>query len=651
MPLNFWEGVKSNFYKSGDLPIFYINKYSRGGRWRKTMKKNQLLPLSAVLILTFNAQADEKKQLDNTVVTATRFEQSQNDIIPSVSVIDREDILNLQANSILDLLVLQQGIDVARSGGNGTQTSVFMRGTNSNHALVLIDGVRVSSSFTGSFAWENLPVSQIERIEIVRGTRVSFYGSDAIGGVINIITRKQDNLYMRYTGGSFDSHDFDIGYGDTTENGHYSIVFGSQKTDGYSATNSNNSFSYNPDDDGYENLSLNLNGSLNFSSGRINFNYLETKSDIDFDSFFNVGNSDAMQRIVKLAWHGQLFNNWESELALSHNKNSLETKVFSNGYNSDRNTLDLLINKQIDTNHIGLGMSYRKENSELQNKLVSPLNYTDSRNNLALFANWQGVFSNNTLAFSGRYDDNSVYGSDTSADASWAYAFSDATRLNFSVGSAFHAPNLNELFSPQYQTLIFSPELGQFISFYSFEGNPDLKPEESLNYEVGFKTDFSDNQNIALNVFYYKIDNLIDYQGATFKPINVNEATIKGLEVDYNLSLDNLKVNINATHQDANNDQTDTPLLRRPDNKINISVDKFYNKFSMGSSIRYASKNYDFGTELDGYTVVDLRAAYKLNENWRVALKVENATDKNYQIINGYNTSPAAGFLTVEWSQ
>ena len=603
------------------------------------MKTSKLLSLSTALLFTLNSHADEDKtQLDDTIVTASRYEQSQNDIIPSVTVIDREDILNLQANSIVDLLVLQQGIDVARSGGNGTQTSVFMRGTNSNHALVLIDGVRVSSSFTGSFAWENLPVSQIERVEIVRGTRVSYYGSDAIGGVINIITRKQDNMYIRYTGGSFDSHDFDIGYGNSTDKGQYSIVIGSQKTDGFSATNANNAFSYNPDNDGYENLSLNLNGSLNMANGKINFNYLETKSDIDFDSFYEVGNSDSSQRVIKLAWQGQILNGWNTEVALSHNKNSLTTKVFSNGFNSDRNTFDILLNKRIDTNHIGLGVSYRQENSELQNKLVTALNYSNSRNNLGIFANWQGSFANNIFSVSGRYDDNNVYGADTSADVSWAYKFSNSSLVNLSVGSAFHAPSLNELFSP-------------YVNFQSFEGNPDLKPEESLNYEIAYKLPINESHSIAFNAFYYKIDNLIDYQGSTFKPVNVNKSTIKGLEVNYNLTVDDLKININATHQDANNDQTDTPLLRRPDNKINFSVDKFYNKFSIGSSVRYASKNYDFGTELDGYTVIDLRAAYKLDDNWRMALKVENATDKEYQVINGYNTSPAAGYLTIEWNQ
>ena len=155
----------------------------------------------------------------------------------------------------------------------------------------------------------------------------------------------------------------------------------------------------------------------------------------------------------------------------------------------------------------------------------------------------------------------------------------------------------------------------------------------------------------TLNVFYYKIDNLIDYQGPTFKPVNVNESTIKGIEADYNLRINGFRLNVNATHQNAQNEQSDTALSRRPDNKINISADKFYNKLSYGASIRYASKNYDFGTELDGYIVIDLRAAYKFNEHWRIALKIENGADKDYQIINGYNTSPRAGYLTIEWSQ
>lgn len=618
------------------------------------MKKSIVLTLSSVILFSVTSKAEDTQEIyqqEKTVVTASRYQQSEDDVIPSVSVIDRDDILNLQANNILDVLSLQQGIDVARNGGNGAATSVFMRGTNSNHVLVLIDGMRASSAFTGSFTWEHLPISQVERIEIVRGTRVSYYGSDAIGGVINIITRKQDNLYVRYTAGSYDTHNFDVGYGNSSENSHYSIIIGSQKTDGFSATNANNTFGFNPDDDGYTNLSINLKGSTKLTNGKLSFNYIETRADIDFDSFFNVGNSDTSERVTRLLWNGQLFNDWDTELAVGNNKNSLETIAFSNRFESERYSFDWLMNKNFNTNHFGFGLSYRKEDSVFHHTVINFLNYNDSRNNLAAFINWRGDFGKNTFSMSGRFDHNSVYGSDSSADFDWAYQATDKLRLNLSTGTAFHAPSLSELFSPRFQLIAYSPILDQFVNFFSFEGNPDLKPEESVNYEAGLKLRLNERQNLSVNLFYYKIDNLVDFRGSTFRPINVNESTIKGLEASYNYRLGDINFNLNATVQDANNDETDTPLLRRPDNKINLSIDKFYDKFSIGSSIRYASKNPDFGVELNGYTVFDLRAAYAFNNHWKLSAKLENATDKNYQVINGFNTAGASGYLTIEWQQ
>lgn len=618
------------------------------------MKTVKILPFAAVMLFCVNTYAEENNEVyqqATTVVTASRYEQSEDDVIPSITIINREDILNLQAIDILDLLSLQQGIDVARNGGYGTATSVFMRGTNSNHTLVLIDGMRVASSFTGSFAWEHLPVSQIERIEIVRGTRVSFYGSDAIGGVINIITRKQDNLYVRYMTGSYDTHNFDVGYGNSTENSQYSIIVGSQKTDGYSATNENNANAFNPDDDGYENLSLNISAAYDFENSQISLNYLQSKGDVDFDSFFNVGKSDTTERVTKLTWKGTFSNDWKAEVAVGSNRNSLKTKVFSNRFDSDRTTVDFLLNKDFSKNHVGLGLSYRTEESEFNNFLIEPLNYIDNRDNLAAFANWRTTFNRNTFSFSGRFDHNDVYGNDTSAGLDWAFQLNDKIRFNLSAATAFHAPNLNELFSPQFQSLVFSPELGQFVNFFSFEGNPDLKPEESTNFEAGIKAKLSDNQTLSFNLFYYKIDNLIDFRPPNFKPININKSTIRGIEADYSFQHNNLKLNVNATVQDATNNQNDSALLRRPDNKLNVSIDKYFNKFSFGSSIRYASKNPDFGIKLDSYTVIDLRAAYSLNNHWRLAVKLENASDEKYQLINGFNTPRTAGYLTIEWQQ
>ena len=612
--------------------------------------KHKTVLFSALSLLSSNISAQETNEVyqqETTTVTASRYQQDKDDVIPSITIIDRSDILKLQANNILDLLSLQQGVDIARNGGTGAATSVFMRGTNSNHVLVLIDGMRVGSSFSGSFAWEHVPVSQIERIEIVRGTRVSYYGSDAIGGVINIITRSQDKLYARYTIGSFDTHNFDLGFGGSNTSSQYSVVIGSQKTDGFSATNENNLFSFNPDKDGYENQSLNFNYSTELTNGDFKVNVLQSYADSDFDT----GNSDSSERVARISWNNTVFNDWNSEFSLGNNYNQLDTQVYSSKFDSNRVNVDWLINKQINNNHMAYGVTYRTEQADFNNPNAPDVSFADNRNNLAVFSNWQGTYNSNIFSISGRYDNNSVYGSNFSSDVAWAKRINNASSLNFSAGTAFHAPSINELFSPNFQGVVVSPITGEDVFAFSFEGNPNLKPEESINYEAGFKTKISDNQNINFNLFYYKIDNLIDFQGPTFRPVNINEATIKGLETSYSYQNNDLILNINATIQDAKNSMTGAALLRRPDNKFNFSLDKTFNALSVGSSLRYASKNPDFGVELEGYTVIDLRAAFSFNQHWKVGLKIENALNKTYEIINGYNTSKNAGYLTIEWQQ
>jgi len=614
------------------------------------MKKSTRLPILAISLFSYNTQALETNpiyQQEPMVVTASRYQQLENDVIPSITVIDQKDILDLQANNIVDLLSLQQGIDVARSGGNGTATSIFMRGTNSNHTLVLIDGMRVGSSFTGSFSWEHIPVSQIERIEIVRGTRVSYYGSDAIGGVINIITRNQDATYFRYLGGSFNTHNFDLGFGGSGSKNQYNVSFSSHKTDGFSATNENNLFSFDPDDDGYENQSINFNAVTALTHGSLKINFLESHADTDFDT----GNSDSKERVTRISWSGEVLNNWAAEVSFGNNYNELNTKTFSSYFSSQRNTLEAMLNRKINNSHMSFGLSLRNEKATFNNPNAAEVNFSDSRHNAAIFANLRTAINKNIFSFSSRYDANNVYGNNMTADVDWAYNISDKSRFNLSVGSAFHAPNINELFSPNFQGLVTSPITGESVFAFSFEGNPDLKPEESINYEAGFKANLTHKQELSFNLFYYKIDNLIDFQGDTFKPVNVNESTIKGLEMNYNYSLDSLSINVNATVQDANNDETDSPLLRRPDNKLNININKYYTKFTIGTSLRYASENPDFGVNLKGYTLINLRSSYLLNKNWRISAKIENVTNKKYQIINGYNTPELSGYISIEWQQ
>ncbi|MFA7541753.1 MAG: TonB-dependent receptor plug domain-containing protein, partial [Lysobacterales bacterium] len=204
-----------------------------------------------------DAASADTTTLATTVVTASRAPEQVDTSLATVSVIDRGQIQASQAHNLLELLRHQAGIDLARSGGHGSAISLFLRGTNSNHVLVLVDGVRVSSMNTGALDWSNLPLAQIERIEIVRGPRAAYWGSDAIGGVIQIFTRRLDGPVFAVHAGSQDTRRVQAGIGADNGQAHFSLVVGHDRSDGFSAQNEDG-FNYWPDDDGYRQRSLGL---------------------------------------------------------------------------------------------------------------------------------------------------------------------------------------------------------------------------------------------------------------------------------------------------------------------------------------------------------------------------------------------------------
>ncbi len=231
------------------------------------------------------------------------------DALASISVITRKDIQLSVAQDLLGLLRLQPGVDIVRSGGLGAQTSVFLRGGNSNHVLVLIDGVRVSSSNTGAYTWEQLPVNQIERIEIVRGPRGSIYGSDSIGGVIQVFTRSSPDPYARLTGGSFGTVEFEGGLGYEGDRIRLSVNAGYRDADGFSAQNPDG-FSHHPDDDGFEGINLGIKGSADTDFGSWHFNLLA----LDNESEFDQGVSDARQFVTSLEFQSSFSPRWQYQV-------------------------------------------------------------------------------------------------------------------------------------------------------------------------------------------------------------------------------------------------------------------------------------------------------------------------------------------------
>ncbi len=465
------------------------------------MKPQNILSLMLLAAVSFSSsiQADDEETLElkpDVVVTPSRMAEPLDKTLASVSVITREDIGLSVAQDLVELLRLQPGVDIVRSGGPGAQTSVFLRGSNSNHVLVLIDGVRVSSSNTGAYTWEQLPLNQIERIEIVRGPRGSIYGSDSIGGVIQVFTRSSPAPYARLTGGSYGTTQFEGGFGYESGRSRLSINAGYRNVDGFSAQNSNG-YSYNPDNDGFESVNLGIKASTDTDYGSWHFNLLA----LDNESEFDQGVSDARQIVTSVEFRSDFSADWQYQILGGYIDDQLKSDFgfFATDFQSNR--FNFSWQNQLSAGEQGklsFGLDYYQEKGK------SRFSWDESRNNTGLFASYDQYFSSIHLQIGGRLDDNSRFGTKFTGQLAAAYDFSDAWQLSGSYGSAFRGPNLSEQFSPGF---------GGF-----FAGNPDLDPESSTSAELALRWRHNTAGTFSATVYRTDVEDLIAFNGKNSRP-------------------------------------------------------------------------------------------------------------------------------------
>jgi len=563
------------------------------------------------------------------VVTPSRMVESLSETLASVSVITRPDIEHSVAEDLFELLRLQPGVDIVRSGGAGAQTSVFLRGSNSNHVLVLIDGVRVSSANTGAYVWEQLPLNQVERIEIVRGPRGSLYGSDSIGGVIHIFTRSSPEPYARVTGGSHGTAEFEGGLGYEGENTRISVNAAYRDVDGFSAQNPNG-FSYHPDDDGLNNINLGVKGSTEANYGRWQYSMLALDSESEFDE----GVSDAEQFITSLTFHGSFSPDWEYQLLGGYIRDELlsDFGFFTTDFESRR--YEASFQNQLNTGQNGklsFGLDYYSENGK------SRYSWDESRNNAGIFASYDHFFERWHLQLGGRLDDNSQWGSRFTGQLALGYDISDAWQVMGSYGSAFRGPNLNEQFSPGFGGI--------------FAGNPNLDPESSTSGELGLRWRHDDAGTLSAALYRTDVEDLIAFNGEFFQAINIDEARLEGLELQYSFSRNGWQLKANATLQSTEDRATGEALLRRPDEKGSISLDRrFENGSWLGLEWFYSGERKDFGgITLDSYNLLNLRAGWAFSPTWRAELRGDNLTDEFYEPAYGFNTAGRSWFVSLAW--
>ncbi|MFZ2236960.1 MAG: TonB-dependent receptor [Dokdonella sp.] len=589
--------------------------------------------LAIVASVALPALASDLPRQPDVVVTATRIEQTIGSTLADVSVIDRDAIDASASLDIADLLRLQAGVDIARTGGPGSQTTVFLRGTNNNHVLVLIDGVRVASLNTGAYAFEQLPLDLIERIEIVRGPRASFWGSDAIGGVIQIFTRKLEGPRISAGYGSYGDANGTIGYGHWTDAGGFSAQVGARHTDGFKSQNENG-FNPSPSDDGLRNRNLALRGGVKLGEQDLSAVLSRSQGEVEFSG----GSSDVIEQAANVSLQGGLADGWQHRLDIAQSREDLETSAYSARFESRRTSMGWQNQFQLGNDQsLTAGIDHHRERGVSIDTFSGTPSYREDRRNTGVYGGWQGSFGTLETELSLRHDDNSVFGTANTGSVALGWHLSPSTRAYLSYGQGFRGPTLNEQFSPGF---------GGF-----FAGNPDLDPERSRSAELGFEFTPAPHQRFTASLYSTRIRNLVSFTGPMSRAENVQHARIDGTELAYSGSGGAWVWSANTTLQNPQNEDTNSQLLRRAKFKANVVLERnLGSAFYVGGELVHAGKRDDFGgIQLPSYNLLNLRASWRFASDWRMTARIENLTDRNYELVRGYNTPGRSGFVEMVW--
>ncbi|OGS91544.1 MAG: TonB-dependent vitamin B12 receptor [Gallionellales bacterium GWA2_60_18] len=599
--------------------------------------------LFGAILLPFFACAETANSLDEVVVTATRTAQSADATLASVTVITRQDMERLQAQSLPDVLRGVAGLTISNKGGAGKDTSVYLRGTNSDHVLVLMDGIKVGSATNGKASFQDIPVAQIERIEIVRGPRASLYGSEAIGGVIQIFTRKGGGALapsFSATAGSYGTATATVGLNGGGELGWFSARLNQQDIAGFNACNGKPSpggagcYVIEPDKDGYHNLSLGLNGGYRFDNNMIvDFNALQTDSFSKSDGSSSAGNETrAAQQVLGGSLKFSPLQAWNMTLRGGFSRD--DSDLFFNGvyvdrYNTRRDSLSWQNDFALGAEQLlTAGLDYQQDRIE-----SSRVYAQTARSNRALFGQYQGEFGAHSMQASLRRDDNQQFGGHNTGGLGYGYAINDAMRLTVSYGTAFKAPTFNQLYYPGF-------------------GTATNRPERSESMELGLSGRNAIG-NWSLNAYQTDVTDLI----SGYPAVNVNKARLTGVEAQLAAQLAEWDIDTMLTLQDprqisgANQGKL---LDRRATESMRIEVARQFGDWRMASSLYAEGRRFDdlantAAKRLGGYGLLDVRAEYRFAADWLLQGRIDNLLDKRYETAQYFNQPGRGVYFTLNY--
>ncbi len=621
------------------LPIFAMKTLNS---WRLCAVPLAVSASLTVMVPAMAQTSDKSVSLKETTITATRSEQPLSDVVADVSIIDRAMLDRAGAGGLSDVLSRLPGIEMARNGGPGNNTSVFLRGAENRFTAVFIDGIRVDSQSTGGAPWEVIPLSQIDRVEVLRGPAAAVYGSDALGGVIQIFTKKGEGAFSPVIGigvGRYGTHKVDAGFSGSQAGFDYALGLADEKSTGF---NARTIASANPDNDGYRSKS---------ASARLGFQinpdhrieatglYNDLNSQYDSSKTLDDRNLNKLQNLG-LQWSAKWSDVYTTRLSVNESTSRYETTP--SPYLTQTKLRGALFQNDLRLGAHRLSATLEQRVDRLDN---APIGKDRSQNGVAL--GYGFVQSGHTLQLNVRRDQDSEFGGKSTGSAAYAYAFTPQWRATASAGTAFRVPTLYQRFS-QY-------------------GVASLKPESSRNLELGLR--YAEGSTSASVVAYRNtVSNLITFvngagpcaAGTGSFPgcySNTARAEYSGVTLAgaYRLptALGPVDLRGSLDVQDPRDLDTGKQLARRARQHAVLGADWRVGTWLLGVDTLLSGKRYSSAGEtvpMGGYGLLNLNASTRVAKDWTLLARLDNATGKVYETASTYANPGRSLYVAAKWA-
>ncbi|MGV3679274.1 MAG: TonB-dependent receptor domain-containing protein [Acidovorax sp.] len=579
------------------------------------------------------AQNLRAPSMAETVVTATRTPQPLSDLVADVTVIDRETIETSGATGLADVLSRVPGIEISRNGGPGTTTSVFLRGAESRFTAVYIDGVRIDSQSTGGAAWESVPLAQIDRIEVLRGPAGAVYGSDAMGGVVQIFTKRGEQGVAPYVGVGIGSHrttKVEAGVSGASGTIDYAFGIAREESKGF---NARTTATANPDRDGYDSTSANARVGLQLNAAhRLEATLLTNDMDSGYDTSPTADDRNLRKlHALGLNWQAQWSTAYKTRVQITDSRDQYETRP--SPYLTETRLRGYLFQNEWRQGPHLLTAALERREDRLEN---APIDRKRSQDALALGYGYTA--GAHTLQANVRHDSDSEFGGKGTGSLAYGFSFAPQWRATASVGTAFRAPTLYHRFS-EY-------------------GTGRLNPESSRNAELGLRW-AQGSSSFSVTAYRNRVEDLIVFGAAGPCPsslgcyANVARAEYKGVTFAGSYRLGSVQLRGSLDLQNPRDLATGKMLARRAKRHGTLGADTQLAGWTVGAEVQASGRRFDNAANtlnLGGYALVNLYASTRIARDFTLVARLDNAADKQYELARTYATPGRVAYLGVKWA-